>query len=91
MRVNRILATTAVLMAATVCLVWLWSLNLDAVPRPPAGFWIWLGNLLDLQNDEDLLRLHAAYTVIVSYFFVSVGAVVAWLIVRKLRLPPENL
>lgn len=68
---NRFLLA-AWLIVATLVLTSLWAHNLDAVPRPPMAFAIWLDDIYGARNGEEVADLDALYMLTVSFVVVAV-------------------
>jgi hypothetical protein len=67
----------------TLLLVYVWAHNPDIVPRPPQEFAIWLANLSNIQNGEQLANLELLYMGLISFVIALVLSLTVVYIRRK--------
>jgi hypothetical protein len=71
MKTLRVINNGIWLAAATMVLAYVWGGILDAIPRPPDAFAIWLSQLFGVEDREDLGRLEVLYMLVVSFILVT--------------------
>ncbi len=63
------LSSLSVLLATGLLARW-WLTNPDAIPRFPASFWVWLGNIYGVQNGEEFADLETFVALGLSFVVV---------------------
>jgi hypothetical protein len=73
------------LLFATLGLTYWWGRHPQAIPSPPQGFWIWLGDVADAHCCEAMADVELYYMLAVAFLFASLCTFVAWRMLKRLR------
>jgi len=67
----------------TICLIYTWSHNPDLVPVPPQDFSIWLANLFNVENGEQLADIELLFMAVNSFIVALISSVTVVYIFKK--------